>query len=105
MATLVEPKLSDLIEGHENSSDSNVPFVSIEFFPPRTEVGITSLYSVLNKLTLRPHPNESAIPLFVDFTWGAGGSTSDLTIELCTKAKQEHGAVCNMHLTCTNVSR
>lgn len=42
-------------------------------------------------------------PLFVDFTWGAGGSTADLTLELTMRSKNEHGLVPNMHLTCTNM--
>lgn len=42
-------------------------------------------------------------PLFVDFTWGAGGSTADLTLELTMRTKNEHGLVPNMHLTCTNM--
>lgn len=42
-------------------------------------------------------------PLFVDFTWGAGGSTADLTLDLTLRTKNEHGLVPNMHLTCTNM--
>lgn len=42
-------------------------------------------------------------PLFVDFTWGAGGSTAELTLDLTLRAKKEHGLVPNMHLTCTNM--
>jgi methylenetetrahydrofolate reductase (NADPH) len=42
---------------------------------------------------------------FVDMTWGAGGSTSKLTMDLCCKIQQSHGAVANMHLTCTNVDK
>lgn len=41
--------------------------------------------------------------MFVDFTWGAGGSTSDLTMELTVAAKNTHGVTPNMHLTCTNM--
>merc|ERR1712151_1425289 len=41
-------------------------------------------------------------PLFTDFTWGAGGSTSELTLKLTSMAKNELGTVANMHLTCTN---
>jgi len=47
-------------------------------------------------------PNRTCVraePLYADVTWGAGGSTSDLTLELCTKLKQEHGFEVNMHLT------
>jgi len=42
-------------------------------------------------------------PEFLDFTWGAGGSTSDLTFELCKMTKEEFGENPNMHLTCTNM--
>lgn len=42
-------------------------------------------------------------PVFVDFTWGAGGNTADLTLDLTKRAKEEHGLVPNMHLTCTNM--
>ena len=41
-------------------------------------------------------------PLFIDFTWGAGGATSELTLELSTKSQAKHGVMVNMHLTCTN---
>jgi methylenetetrahydrofolate reductase (NADPH) len=42
-------------------------------------------------------------PLFADFTWGAGGSTAELTLDLTLEAKHTHGLVPNMHLTCTNM--
>lgn len=38
----------------------------------------------------------------MDFTWGAGGSTAALTVDLAVAAK-EKGLVPNMHLTCTNM--
>lgn len=47
---------------------------------------------------------EAAEPLFVDMTWGAGGSTSELTLELTLKLKKR-GLEPNMHLTCTNVAK
>ena len=42
-------------------------------------------------------------PLFTDFTWAAGGSTSELTLKLTSAAKNEMGTVAYMHLTCTNI--
>lgn len=42
-------------------------------------------------------------PLFADFTWGAGGSTSEITLELATLCQNQYGMVANMHLTCTNM--
>ena len=38
-------------------------------------------------------------------TWGAGGTTSDLTTEICIKAQKDYGLCSNMHLTCTNMDR
>ena len=38
-------------------------------------------------------------PLFCDMTWGAGGSTSELTMDLTLKMKAM-GLEPNMHLTC-----
>ena len=77
--------------------NSTAPWMSIEFFPPKTEVGVTSLIKVMGELKKRK-------PLFCDVTWGAGGSTSDLTLDLCKRAKTEHGLVPNLHLTCTNMA-
>lgn len=43
-------------------------------------------------------PLPLADPLYADITWGAGGSTSDLTLEIAVKMK-EAGLEPNMHLT------
>jgi len=86
-----DPKLNDLIAAQEGRG----PFVSIEFFPPKSTEGVSTLYKVLEKL-------KAYNPLFADVTWGAGGSTSDLTLELCRGIK-ERGVAPNMHLTCTNM--
>lgn len=40
-----------------------------------------------------------AEPLYADVTWGAGGSTSDLTLDMCIKLKTDYGFEPNMHLT------
>lgn len=42
-------------------------------------------------------------PAFTDMTWGAGGSTADLSLDLAQYA-HDHGHVANLHLTCTNLS-
>jgi len=41
-------------------------------------------------------------PAFTDVTWGAGGSTADLSLDLALYM-QRTGHVSNMHLTCTNL--
>ena len=43
-------------------------------------------------------------PLFTDITWGAGGSTADLSLLLALYLHNT-GHVSNMHLTCTNMDR
>ena len=45
---------------------------------------------------------EQVNPLFTDITWGAGGSTADLSLQLALYAHNT-GHVANMHLTCTNM--
>lgn len=45
---------------------------------------------------------ESTSPLFTDITWGAGGSTADLSLDLALHM-HNNGHVANMHLTCTNM--
>lgn len=75
---------------------SDVPPYSFEYFPPKTESGAENLYQRFWRMSKQN-------PLFADVTWGAGGSTSDLTMELCTNATKEYGLEVNMHLTCTNM--
>jgi methylenetetrahydrofolate reductase (NADPH) len=84
-------KIVDLIQARGDE-----PWVSIEFFPPKTDAGVRSLMNAVNTLN-------SFNPVFADFTWGAGGSTSDLTVDLCIRTKMDVGAIPNMHLTCTNM--
>lgn len=87
-------KVTELIANAELQGN----WVSIEFFPPKTEVGVKSLKKVIDTLRLYR-------PLFADFTWGAGGSTSELTVELCDRSKNEHYVPAVMHLTCTNMEQ
>ncbi|CAE7824650.1 SHM4 [Symbiodinium sp. CCMP2456] len=70
---------------------------SFEYFPPKTAEGVENLRKRIVKM-------KALGPLFTDFTWGAGGSTSELTLKLTSAAKNEFGTVANMHLTCTNQS-
>ncbi len=44
-------------------------------------------------------------PLFCDMTWGAGGSTDKLTIEISANAQKFSGLEMLMHLTCTNMPK
>lgn len=90
----VDPKICDLIK--QRKSD-DVP-TSLEYFPPRTEEGVKNLNNRMDRM------RENLNPLFTDITWGAGGSTADLSMKLAIRAHQT-GHVANMHLTCTNMEK
>jgi methylenetetrahydrofolate reductase (NADPH) len=74
------------------------PFFSFEYFPPKTDFGMVNFYERLARMA-------KLNPLWVDFTWGAGGSTADSTMELCANALAYHGLTVMMHLTCTNMKK
>jgi methylenetetrahydrofolate reductase (NADPH) len=44
-------------------------------------------------------------PLWVDVTWNAGGSTSDITLDLCSHIQNFSGLDVLMHITCTYMTR
>merc|ERR1719355_566695 len=43
--------------------------------------------------------------MWIDVTWGAGGSTADKTLEICIEALKYRGLNVMMHLTCTNMPK
>mmetsp|Transcript_38721 Transcript_38721/g.61789 ORF Transcript_38721/g.61789 Transcript_38721/m.61789 type:complete len:409 (-) Transcript_38721:371-1597(-) len=71
-------------------------FFSMEFYPPRTEKGVESLKKSLANMVKWG-------PQWMDVTWGAGGTTSDLTPEICNYIQNSVQGNCMMHLTCTNM--
>jgi methylenetetrahydrofolate reductase (NADPH) len=74
------------------------PVFSFEFFPPRTDEGERNLRAALGTLV-------ALEPDFVSVTYGAGGSTRGLTIELTKWIKQELGIEAMAHLSCVGASR
>ena len=71
-------------------------FYSFEFFPPKTDFGLDNLYSRIDRMA-------SLQPAYIDITWGAGGSTSNKTLEMCKTIQKYFGLEVMMHLTCTNM--
>ena len=57
-----------------------------------------NLYSRIERMALLE-------PAFIDMTWGAGGSTADLTLELSGNAQNFCNLEVMMHLTCTNLPK
>lgn len=87
-----------IIEKINQSIEQEQPFYSFEYFPPRTEPGLINFYSRIERMS-------ELHPAFVDITWGAGGSTSDLTMDIARKIQNLTGLETMMHLTCTNMPR
>ena len=66
---------------------------SFEFFPPKTQRGADNLFQAIHRL-------EPLKPSFVSVTYGAGGSTRDLTHDLVVRIKQTTSLDPIPHLTC-----
>lgn len=94
MSNSPNPKIIDLI----NEKKADGILTSLEYFPPRTETGVKNLHSRMDRM------KTNVTPLFTDMTWGAGGSTADLSLDLAIHLKNT-GHVSNMHLTCTNMTK
>lgn len=74
------------------------PRFSFEFFPPKDEAGVSQLFETVR--ALREHR-----PAYVSVTYGAGGSTRRLTVDLVQRIKAETGIEAMAHLTCAGASR
>lgn len=66
---------------------------SFEFFPPKTEASSAVLFNTISELT-------PLKPAYVSVTYGAGGSTRDLTHDLVVKIQNEAEIPVVSHLTC-----
>jgi len=78
--------ITDIIRG-------NSPTFSFEFFPPKTPKAAETLYQTIRDLELY-------MPHFVSVTYGAGGSTRDLTHDLVERIQHTTKLEPIPHLTC-----
>jgi methylenetetrahydrofolate reductase (NADPH) len=74
------------------------PCFSFEFFPPRTREGAEQLYaSMVDLVPLQPS--------YVSVTYGAGGSTRELTHGLLIRIHEHTGLTVVSHMTCVGATR
>ena len=66
--------------------------LSIEIFPPKTPAGDVALFESLDRLT-------TFRPGFVSCTYGAFGSTSKRTVELCVEIQRRYDITATSHFT------
>ncbi|HEY2567892.1 MAG TPA: methylenetetrahydrofolate reductase [NAD(P)H] [Candidatus Udaeobacter sp.] len=71
----------------------DAPTFSFEFFPPKSPQAAETLYQTIRDL-------ESYMPHFVSVTYGAGGSTRDLTHDLVERIRRTTKLDPIPHLTC-----
>ncbi len=83
--------IADVLKSHK-------PALSFEFFPPKTPEGSEALFQTISELK----PLE---PAYVSVTYGAGGSTRQLTHDLVVRLSQELGLTIVSHLTCVGASK
>ncbi len=74
------------------------PRVSFEFFPPQSLEASFRLWDTLG--TLAP-----LMPEFVSVTYGAGGTTRDLTHDAVKTIHAHYGVKVAAHLTCVNATK
>ena len=76
----------------------NRPEISFEFFPPRNIEATFRLWDTMQ--TLSPLG-----PRFVSVTYGAGGTTRELTRDVVATLHKHSGLPVAAHLTCVNATR
>ena len=84
-------KITDLLAARH-------PAFSFEFFPPKDEPALQRLFETVADLRVYQ-------PAYVSVTYGAGGSTRRLTLDLVRRIKAETGIETMAHLTCVGSSR
>ncbi len=76
----------------------SAPHISFEFFPPQSLEASFRLWETVQALS-------PLAPDFVSVTYGAGGTTRDLTHEAVATIHQHYGLNVAAHLTCVDATR
>ena len=72
--------------------------LSFEVFPPKTDSSFESVKHATEEIA-KLHPS------FMSVTYGAGGGTSQYTLEIAKTIKEAHGVPTLAHLTCVSSTR
>ena len=84
-------KISDVLNKRGHS-------LSFEVFPPKTSSSFESVKEATERIA-------SLSPAFMSVTYGAGGGTSQYTIDIAKNIQQTYGIPTLAHLTCVSSSR
>ena len=77
---------------------NNTPSLSFEVFPPKTTSSFESVKEAVVEIA-ELHPS------FMSVTYGAGGGTSQYTLDIAKEIKQNHNVTTLAHLTCVSSNR
>ena len=84
-------KLSEILSGGS-------PSLSFEVFPPKNTTSFDSVKAAVEKIA-ELHPS------FMSVTYGAGGGTSQYTLDIAKNINAVHGVPTLAHLTCVSSTR
>ena len=77
---------------------SNKIDISVELYPPKTDLGIENLFDKIE--SLKKHA-----PVFFSVTYGASGTTRDVTLELVDRLKNKENLETMCHMTVVGQSK
>ena len=72
----ISDKIESLLELDVNDPKTPKAWYSYEYFPPKTAAGEENLVDRIGRMA-------TTNPLWMDVTWGAGGSSFATTLDLC----------------------
>ena len=97
-----DTRLDDLLGSYNSEFDESKPetrcAISFEYYPPRTTESLKNLYEKIERMKTQK-------PLYCSVTWGAGGSTAKVSLDIAKVLKGKFEIVPNLHLTCTNMEK
>ena len=77
---------------------SDKPALSFEVFPPKTTDAFDSVKQATEEIA-KLHPS------FMSVTYGAGGGTSQYTMDIAKDIKEKYGVPTLAHLTCVSSTK
>ena len=78
--------------------NQNKVSLSFEVFPPKTDTAFESVASATEEIA-------KLSPAFMSVTYGAGGGTSQYTLDIAKRIKERYGVPSLAHLTCVSSTK
>ena len=78
--------------------ETGTPHLSFEVFPPKTTTAFENVKAAIEEIA-------ELKPSFMSVTYGAGGGTSQYTLDIAKNIKAQHGVPTLAHLTCVSSTK